>query len=86
MKTDYRLFVVDEISFDVVSSVVFIVIVVAVLSIFLVKTTAIGTTIAVLIKILTKIPKIIHFFFLPIVASLKHELILYYLLNSHTLL
>ncbi len=50
MKTDYRPFVVDEISFDVVTSVAFIVIVVVVVVVvvgsslvFLVKKIGIGT-------------------------------------------
>ncbi len=93
IKTDYPPFVVDEISSDVVTSVVFIVsvvvtcvvfivsVVVAVSSVSLVKTIVIGTTMAVMITIPAMIPKKIHIFVLRIIVPLKNESVLCYLLN-----
>jgi hypothetical protein len=73
MKIDYQPFVVNEVSFDVVTLVVFIVIAVvdATLSICLGKNMAIGTTIAVMTTILTMILKIIHNVFVRTITSLK---------------
>jgi hypothetical protein len=73
MKTDYRPFVVDEISCDVV----------AVLSVSLGKKIISGTTIAVMITIPAMIPIIIiiHIFLRPVIALLKNESVLCYLFN-----
>ncbi len=68
---------VDQISCVIGTSVVFttvevvVVVVVVVLLFFFVKITVVGTTITVITTIPTMLPRIIHIFFLRVIASLK---------------